>query len=214
MNSDYNTQRRKLRLPEYGRHIQKMIQYVKAIENREQRNKQMMAVISVMGNLNPHLRDIVDFRHKLWDHVYLIADFDIDIDSPYPIPQPDTFEEKPQQIPYPHTPVKVMHYGRNIENLLAAIVERPESEEKQAMIVSMAQYMKKQYLMWNKDTVSDDIIFKDIALLSKGRITINPSLRLANVQSDNRPSYNPHSQHSQHSQYSNSGKNKKFKKKK
>jgi hypothetical protein len=127
MSFDYNTQRRKLRLPEYGRHIQKMIQYVKTIEDREERNRQMMAVIAVMGNLNPHLRDIVDFRHKLWDHVYLIADFDIDIDSPYPIPVPETFDEKPQAIPYPQSPLAVMHYGRNVENILNAIAKRPES---------------------------------------------------------------------------------------
>ncbi|MDR0729608.1 MAG: DUF4290 domain-containing protein [Prevotellaceae bacterium] len=184
MSFDYNTQRRKLRLPEYGRHIQKMIQYVKTIENREERNRQIMAVIAVMGNLNPHLRDTADFRHKLWDHVYLIADFDIDIDSPYPIPVPETFEEKPQSIPYPQSPLKVMHYGRNVENILNAIAVRPESEEKRAMIASVALYMKKQYIAWNKDTVTDDIIFRDIERLSNGHIILNPSLKLPNVQAE------------------------------
>ena len=185
MEFDYNTQRRKLRLPEYGRHIQKMIQYVKTIEDNEKRNQQVMAVVAVMGNLNPHLRDIQDFRHKLWDHVYLIADFDIDIQSPYPIPAPDTFNEKPHPIPYPHTPITAMHYGRNIENMVSAIADRPESDEKRLMIAAMAHYMKKQYLIWNKDTVSDEIIFKDMIALSKGRITIDPSLKLSEMHNEN-----------------------------
>ena len=185
MEFDYNTQRRRLRLPEYGRHIQKMIQYVKAIEDPDKRNEQVMAVVTVMGNLNPHLRDIQDFRHKLWDHVYLIADFDIDIKSPYPVPAPETFDEKPQPIPYPNTPVTAMHYGRNIERMVNTIADRPESDEKQKMIAAMAHYMKKQYLIWNKDTVSDEIIFKDMIALSKGRITIDPSLKLSEMQNEN-----------------------------
>jgi hypothetical protein len=205
MKFDYNTQRRNLVLPEYGRHIQKMIQYVKSVPDREKRNEQVRAVVGVMGNLNPHLRDIVDFRHKLWDHVYLIADFDIDIDSPYPLPVPETFKEKPATIPYSNTPVKIMHYGRNIENMLKALVNVPDGAEKESMIAGMANYMKKQYLTWNKDAVSDEIIFKDINVLSNGRIHINPALKLMTIQSS--------SNHPHHSQ-SNNGKNKKHKKKK
>ena len=194
-------------LPEYGRHIQKMIQYVKSVPDREKRNEQVRAVVAVMGNLNPHLRDIVDFRHKLWDHVYLIADFDIDIDSPYPLPVPATFKEKPATIPYSNTPVRIMHYGRNIENMLKILAKTPEGQEKETMVAAMANYMKKQYMTWNKDTVSDDIIFKDIEMLSKGRIHVNPALKLITVQSN---SNNNHPHHSQ----TNSGKNKKHKKKK
>lgn len=194
-------------LPEYGRHIQKMIQYVKSIDDREKRNEQVRAVVAVMGNLNPHLRDIVDFRHKLWDHVYLIADFEIDIDSPYPVPAPATFKEKPASIPYPHTPVSVMHYGRNIENMLNMLADAPDDQEKESMVSAMANYMKKQYLTWNKDTVSDDIIFKDMDVLSDGRIHVNPSLKLMTIQNNNVPQ--PY-----HSQNNNNGKNKKYKKKK
>ncbi len=192
MEFDYNTQRRKLRLPEYGRHIQKMIQYVKSIDDREKRNEQIRAVVSVMGNLNPHLRDIQDFRHKLWDHVYLIADFDIDIDSPYPVPTPATFEEKPQRIPYPNSPVSIMHYGRNIENMWSAIADLPAGDEKDTMIAAMAYYMKKQYVTWNKETVGDDIIVKDIEALSKGRVKVDSQLKLPAITPDNRmfqPSY-------------------------
>ncbi|MDR1406163.1 MAG: DUF4290 domain-containing protein [Prevotellaceae bacterium] len=210
MNFDYNTQRRNLVLPEYGRHIQKMIQYVKSVPDRGKRNEQVRAVVAVMGNLNPHLRDIVDFRHKLWDHVYIIADFDIDIDSPYPVPAPATFKEKPASIPYQFTPVSIMHYGRNIENMLKAIIDCPDSPEKEAMIAAMAHYMKKQYMTWNKDTVGDDIIFKDIEILSKGRIRVNPALKLMNIQSNN--AYQNNQQNNQ--QNNGNGKNKKYKKKK
>ncbi|MDR3351335.1 MAG: DUF4290 domain-containing protein [Prevotellaceae bacterium] len=205
MNFDYNSQRRNLVLPEYGRHIQKMIQYVKSIKDREKRNEQVRAVVAVMGNLNPHLRDIVDFRHKLWDHVYLIADFEIDIDSPYPLPTPATFKEKPATIPYPKSPVSIMHYGRNIENMLKVLADIPECPNKETMITAMANYMKKQYLTWNKDTVTDDIILKDMESLSKGRIHVNPSLKLMEIQNNNPP----HLYHQQN----NNGK-KKFKKKK
>ena len=179
---DYNTQRKKLVLPEYGRHIQKMIQYVMQIEDREKRNEQVMAVVAVMGNLNPHLRDVNDFKHKLWDHVQLISDFQIDIDSPYPTPSRESFQERPQRIPYPHTPIKVMHYGRNIENMLNAIADREEGEEKQAMIATMAYYMKKQYIAWNKDTVGDDIIFRDMKELSDGRISVDPETKILDLQ--------------------------------
>ncbi|MDR2801634.1 MAG: DUF4290 domain-containing protein [Prevotellaceae bacterium] len=206
MKFDYNTQRRNLVLPEYGRHIQKMIQYVKSIKDREKRNEQVRAVVAVMGNLNPHLRDIVDFRHKLWDHVYLIADFDIDIDSPYPVPAPATFKEKPASIPYSNTPVGIMHYGRNIENMLKVLANNSDTPEREAMIAAMAHYMKKQYLTWNKETVGDDIIFKDVELLSKGRIHVNPALKLMNIQSNN-------THHTQQNN-NNNGRNKKYKKKK
>jgi hypothetical protein len=199
MKFDYNTQRRNLLLPEYGRHIQKMIQYVKSVKDREKRNEQVRAVVAVMGNLNPHLRDIVGFRHKLWDHVYIIGDFDIDIDSPYPVPTPETFKEKPAVIPYMHTPVSIMHYGRHVENMVKAITAHPDSETKDAMIAALAQYMKKLYLTWNKDTVSDEIIFKDIAALSNGRIRVNPALKLQNVQIQGNT--NPHHHQQQQNNY-------------
>lgn len=183
-NLDYNTQRKKLVLPEYGRHIQKMIQYLMTIEDREKRNEQAMAVIAVMGNLNPHLRDVNDFKHKLWDHLQLISDFQIDIDSPYPTPSRESFQEKPKQIPYPHSPIKEMHYGRNIENMLNAIADREEGDEKQAMIATMAHYMKKQYVAWNKEAVSDDMILRDIKKLSGGRIIIAPETKIQDLQNE------------------------------
>ena len=181
---DYNTQRKQLVLPEYGRHIQKMVQYVMQIEDREKRNEQVMAVITVMGNLNPYLRDVHEFKHKLWDHVQLISDFEINIDSPYPLPSRESFQEKPKPIPYSTTPIKVMHYGRNIENMLKAIAEREEGAEKQAMIATVAYYMKKQYIAWNKESVNDELIFRDIKELSGGRINIDTTTKIVDLQNE------------------------------
>ena len=178
---DYNTQRSKLVLPEYGRHIHKMVEWVKNLEDRNERNKQALAVIGVMGNLNPHLRDINNFRHKLWDHVQVISNFDIDIDSPYPVLPQESFYEKPRRIPYPTNPIRIRHYGRNTQTMIDAIVAQEDSELKTLEIQALANHMKKTYLLWNKDTVSDEQIFRDISILSNGAISIDPSsMRLSN----------------------------------
>ncbi|MDR0692208.1 MAG: DUF4290 domain-containing protein [Prevotellaceae bacterium] len=182
--TEYNTQRKKLVLPEYGRHIQKMIQYVANIKDRTKRNEQIMALVSIMGDLNPHLRDVNDFKHKLWDHVQIIADFNIDIDSPYPIPSRESFQEKPAIIPHVTTPVRIMHYGRNVQGMIDAIVACPDAENNEALVVTLGNFMKREYLTWNKDSVTDEIIFRDIVALSKGRIRITPEMRLADIQQE------------------------------
>jgi hypothetical protein len=179
--AEYNTQRKKLMLPEYGRYIQRMIQRAAAIEDREKRNEQIKAVVNVMGDLNPHLRDVNDFKHKLWDHLHIISDFTLDIDSPYPIPTRESFKERPHPIPYPSTPVKIMHYGRSVQNMIDALAERPDNEERQIVALMIANYMKRDYLMWNKDIVTDEIILRDLTNLSKGRILFPPDTKLAEV---------------------------------
>lgn len=180
---DYNTQRSKLIMPEYGRHVQKMIEYVKDIPQKEKRNQQINSVVGVMGVLNPQLRDLNDFRHKLWDHVQIIADFDIDIDSPYPTPTKETFSTAPNPIPLDKSPLKAVHYGRNIQNMIKMISEKPEGEAKDGMIMVLANYMRQQYLIWNKDTVTQEIIFRDIESLSDGKIKIPENFQLSSVQS-------------------------------
>lgn len=178
---DYNTQRSKLVLPEYGRHIHKMVEWVKNLEDRDERNRQTLAVIGVMGNLNPHLRDINNFRHKLWDHIQVISNFDIDIDSPYPVLPPESFQEKPKRIPYPSNPIRIRHYGRNTQAMVEAIMAQEDEELKLLEIQALANHMKKAYLLWNKDMVSDEQIFRDISILSNGAITIDPStMKLSN----------------------------------
>ncbi len=186
---DYNTQREKLLMPEYGRHVQDMINYVKNLPDKEKRNEQINAVVQVMGTLNPQLRDINDFKHKLWDHVHIISDFEIDIDSPYPTPTRETLSAKPDSIPLQKTPVKAMHYGRNIQNMIEVIAQREDDEVKTFMIKTLASYMKQQYLIWNKDSVSEETIFNDIYKLSDGRITVPEGVHIGMGMSDNGSNY-------------------------
>ncbi len=186
---DYNTQRDKLLMPEYGRHVQDMINYVKNIPDKEKRNEQIQAVVSVMGTLNPQLRDINDFKHKLWDHVQIISDFEIDIDSPYPVPTRETLSTKPNTIPLQKSPVKASHYGRNIQNMIEVIAQRPDDEVKSYMIKTLASYMKQQYLIWNKDSVSEETIFSDIYKLSDGRITVPEDVHIGMGMNESTPGH-------------------------
>lgn len=178
MSYDYNTSRNNLKLPEYGRNIQKMVEYLMTIEDREERNKMAYAVISVMGNMNPHLRDISDFKHKLWDHLSIMSDFKLDIDSPYKKPEPKVFNEKPRRVEYKLNEIKYKHYGRTLEMLIDAATKYPEGEEKEQLIKIIANHMKKSYLTWNREVVNDGEIFKDLRELSGGKININEDLKL------------------------------------
>lgn len=180
---DYNTTRDKLIMPEYGRHIQKMIEQVKQIEDREKRNEQIRAVVSVMGILNPQLRDQPDFKHKLWDHVQIISDFDIDIDAPYPLPTREDFMTPPEVVPINSEPLKAAHYGRNIQNMINVIASMPDDEQRDRVIKSMAVYMRQQYLIWNKDSVTEETIFKDIEILSDGKLKVPEHIHLENISS-------------------------------
>ena len=171
-------------MPEYGRHVQKMIDYVKNLPDKDKRNEQIQAVVAVMGTLNPQLRDIDDFKHKLWDHVQIISDFGIDIDSPYPIPTRETLHTGPNPIPLQKTPIRAVHYGRNIQNMIEVIAAREDDALKTHMIKTLASYMKQQYLIWNKDSVSEENIFKDIYELSDGRITVPEEVHIGTGQAD------------------------------
>ena len=205
---DYTTQRDKLLMSEYGRHVQDMVNYVKNIPNKEKRNEQIQAVVAVMGTLNPQLRDINDFKHKLWDHVQVIADFDIDIDSPYPTPTKETLNTKPNVIPIQKSPIKIAHYGRNIQNMIDVIAEKEEGEIKVYMIKTLASYMMQQYLIWNKDTVEEQTIFRDIVALSNGRITIPEDMHLSSVQSEGGSHQRANNHSRTNNNYRNNDKNK------
>lgn len=178
---DYNTQREKLLMPEYGRYVQQMIRHVAAIPDREKRNEQIRAVVAAMGILNPHLREMNDFRQKLWDHVQIISDFGIDIDAPFPVPTRESLQSRPAPVTLPQEPVEVMHYGRNIQNMIRAIGGHEEGEVKLAMVRALAHYMRQQYLIWNKDSVSEELIFRDIERMSGGRIRIPGDLHLDRI---------------------------------
>ncbi len=189
----YNTERVKLHIPEYGRNVQKMVDYLKTIEDREKRNEQARAIIKVMEILNPsvHLQD--DFEHKLWDHLFIISGFDLDVDAPYPMPAPEGLHQRPEVVPIVKKPIKASHYGRNIESIIDLIAEKEDGEIKTAMIRSLAIYMRQQYLIWNKDTVSDETIFQDIERMSDFRIKVPEGISLGRVdagQNFSRPGHN------------------------
>ncbi|MDR3227602.1 MAG: DUF4290 domain-containing protein [Prevotellaceae bacterium] len=175
---DYNTQRKKLQLPEYGRNIHKMVEWVRVLPSKEDRNRQIRAVISVMGNLNPHLRDVNDFRHKLWDHIQVISDFQIDIDSPYPILEKSVLQDKPKKLQYRANPLNVPYYGRYILDMINYVKKLEEGEKKQCMIIQIANQIKKSYIAWNKDSVKDEVIIKDLYLLSGGAINLDKDTKL------------------------------------
>ena len=181
---DYNTQREKLILPEYGRYVQKMVEMVKAIPDREKRNEQIRAVVQVMAQLNPQVREMVDYKHKLWDHMQIMAGYDIDVDTPYPVPDRKELESRPEPIPIEKRPVKAACYGRNIENMIKLIADREDDEAKREMIRSLALYMRQQYLIWNKDSVSDAAIFADIERLSEGRLKVPEGIELGAISAD------------------------------
>lgn len=177
-NKNYNTQREKLVLPEYGRHVQDMIKYVASIPDKNKRNEQIKAVIAVMGTLNTQLRDSPDFRHKLWDHVQIISDFKIDIDSPYPLPTKETIQASPEKIPLEKDRIRLACYGRNIQNMIDLIAQKEDDDVKKYMIKVIASYMKQQYLIWNKDSVAEETIFEDIKFLSGGKVIVPPDVHI------------------------------------
>ena len=149
------------------------------IENRDERNRLANAVIAIMGNMNPHLRDISDFKHKLWDHLAIMSDFKLDIDSPYEKPQPKILTEKPRRVDYKNSEIRYKHYGRTLEILIDAATKYPEGEEKQQLIKVIANHMKKSYLTWNREVVNDEEIFKNLYELSGGKIDVKEGIKLS-----------------------------------
>lgn len=179
---DYNTQRKRMALPEYGRNVQKMVDHIKTIEDRNERNRAAKTIIQIMGNLNPHLRDEGDFKHKLWDHLALIANFELDIDSPYPVPEPTKFVEKPRQVPYKQGDIKFLHYGRVIEMMIETTAEMDESEEKEYLITLIVNQMKKAYVTWNRSQVADEVIINDLKSLSRGMLKVSDNIKILEVK--------------------------------
>jgi hypothetical protein len=167
---EYNTARPKLIIPEYGRHVQSMVDFAISIEDREERNKVARSIIDVIGNLNPHLRDVADFQHKLWDHLFIMSDFKLDVDSPYPIPSRESLYVKPEALPYPQSNIKYRYYGKTIINMIDYCVEMEDGELKEGLVRAIANQMKKSYLTWNKDTVADTVILKHLEELSNGNL--------------------------------------------
>ena len=159
---EYNTTRGHLILPEYGRNVQNMIAHAMQLPDRSERNRAAQAIIEVMGQLNPHLRDVEDYRHKLWTHLFVMSNFELDVDSPYEKPKQEVLNEKPQRMVYPSSKIRYGHYGKYTQSILEASKEVAVPEEKEFLKNTMANFMKKQFLAYNNDTVENHVIAQQL----------------------------------------------------
>lgn len=176
---DYNTQRPRLPIPEYGRHVQRMVDHVMEIEDREQRTRQAKAIIHVIARLNPQLRNSDNFERTLWDHLWIMSDLKLDVNVDFPRPTAEDLESKPKPVPYPQTKIKFGHYGKMVERMVTQCAEMEPGATRDAYAELIANQMKKQFLTWNRDTVPDAVIMKDMAELSKGQLKLKEDVQLA-----------------------------------
>ena len=170
---EYNTQRGNMEIPEYGRNVQKLVNFALTVKDREERNKVAQAIINVMGQLNPHLRDVEEYNHKLWAHLFIMSRFELDVDSPYPIPTKETFQVRPKRMPYPKNKIRYGHYGNTTQLLVQKAIELPEGEEKDALIRVIANIMKKDFVAFNNSgSVENEVIQHQLDVLSQGKLKI------------------------------------------
>ena len=172
----YNTRQKRMRLPEYGRSIQNMVDHALTIEDRAERQRCANTIINIMGGMFPHLRDVPDFKHKLWDHLAIMSDFKLDIDYPFEVIPKNNLASKPEPVPYPCTKIRYRHSGRTLEVLIQKACELPEGDEKQNLVALICNHMKKDYMAWNKDTVDDRKIADDLYELSDGKLQMTEDL--------------------------------------
>lgn len=169
---EYNTQKTQLHLPEYGRIIQQLVERCKQLSTKEERSEMAMAIIDFMGQRNPQLRDEENYKHKLWDHLFILANYDLDVDSPYPFPTREQLAEKPKKMEYPKLQGDFKFYGKSILQLIEKAIELETGDEKEALIEVIANNMKKSYNVYNKEHVTDDVIFRHLKELSENRLDL------------------------------------------
>lgn len=167
---EYNTARNHMSMREYGRHIQRMVEYLLTIEDKQKRQQQTQVVIELMGFLNPHLKNVEDFRHKLWDHLFFISDFKLEVDSPYPIPKKETYKQKPDPLPYPKRHPKFSHLGKNLEIIIDKALKEEDPDKKSGFANAIAYYMKLVYSNWHKELVHDDAIRSELDNITGGEL--------------------------------------------
>jgi len=179
MELEYNTSRNKLVISEYGRHIQKLVEHAIEIKDKKDRQHFVEGIINIMGDLNPHLRDVADFKHKLWDHLYVISNFKLDVDSPYEKPIIEKLFEKPEPLDYPNSKIKYNHYGKVIEKMILEAIKMEDEDLKNKLVIAIANQMKKSYVNWNLDFVEDDVIFNHLKKLSNNKLEIQEGIELS-----------------------------------
>ena len=191
MELEYNSSRNKLVISEYGRHIQKLVEHAMTLKDKEERQKMANGIIDIMGELNPQLRDVADFKHKLWDHLFIISNFELDVDSPYEKPILEKLFEKPEPLAYPNSNIKYNHYGKVIELMIDEAVKMEDQELKSKLVIAIANQMKKSYVNWNLDTVEDEIILNQLTKLSKSKLSVPEGTELSKF-TPNPKQQNPH----------------------
>lgn len=167
---EYNSQREHLRISDYGRNVVKLIDYAKTIEDRAQRTKVAEAIVAVMGQVNPQSKDSAEYRHKLWDHLMMMADWQLDVDTPFPIERPEADQMRPHELHYKDNKMRYRHYGATLEKMIQQVAELPEGEERDVLAAQIAHTMKRSYLTWNSDTVEDSLIVEQMAEMSDNRL--------------------------------------------
>lgn len=178
---DYNSERPDLVIPEYGRNIQRMVEFAVTIKSRDLRNQVALAIINVMGQLFPHLRDEENYKHKLWDHIFIMSDFKLDVDSPYPKPSPQQFQEKPEMVNYPSNNIKFGHYGQILEQTIKAVVDFPDGDEKNRLVQDLANMMKRMYITGAESNIDDKVVIKQLLAFSDGKLKWNDEWTLASA---------------------------------
>ena len=199
---EYNTNRTKLLMPEYGRNIQQMVEYCKSLPSKEERNEVAKTIVEFMGQRNPHLRDEENYKHKLWDHLYILADYDLDVDAPYPFPTKEELAQKPNRMDYPSFDNEYKFYGKSILQLIDRAIELEEGEEKEALIQVIANNMKKSYNVYNKEHVQDEVIFRHLKELSQDKLDLTgiETLDKSKIYHSSRNKRNNHKKRNHHSQ--------------
>lgn len=202
---EYNTQRNQLLMPEYGRMIQQLVERCKELPTKEERNEMALAIVDFMGQRNPQLRDEENYKHKLWDHLFILADYDLDVDSPYPFPTPEELAEKPKRMEYPKLQGDFKFYGKSILQLIEMAIAQEDGNEKAALIEVIANNMKKSYNIYNKEHVTDDVIFRHLKELSENRLDLTgiDSLEKSKIyhSNNNRNKNNGKNNQNQHNQH-------------
>lgn len=180
---EYNTQRSLLKISEYGRNVHKMIEYALSLEDREERNKAARTIVAIMCSLNNQQKqDTAEFKQKMWDHLFMMSEYKLDVDSPFPMPDPEIKENEKYKCSYPHKYIRYRQYGKNIENMIEQAIAMDEGEEKEAVIRYIANHLKKLYISWNRDSVTDEVILDHLAILSEGKLKLGENVRLENTR--------------------------------
>ncbi|MDB5227190.1 MAG: hypothetical protein JWN78_1383 [Bacteroidota bacterium] len=195
---NYNTDRNDIEMREYGRHLQKMVDYAITIKDKKERQKVSENIIQLMGILNPQLRNAADYKHKLWDHIFIISKFKLDVDSPYPKPTEDTARIKPADLPYPQQRIKLKHYGKNVESLVKKAIQMEDEDKKAVFTEIIGNFMKMAYKNWSNEEVSNELIKEDMKSISGGELEISEEMNIESMArnqqkqrkfSQNKPNY-------------------------